>query len=185
VNLVDAESSSIENYRLFVTESRVNAVADPMERQLRTLFGLRIISESGPAGPTGPSTAQRAMAWTTLGLGVGALAAGIVFGLDANSIDDDLTNCDVVETSDGRITCDLTQVEARAMIDDGKSAATLSNVFIGAGLFLAVGSIILFTVTPGGDIDADADLVRAPRRFQLAPAVSADGRYGVSGALTF
>ena len=78
----------------------------------------------------------------------------------------------------------MTQLEARPMIDDGRRDATFSNVFIGGGLFLGVISAVLFTVTPGGDIDEDADLAQRNRDWRVTPAVSREG-LGFSGSWTF
>ncbi len=184
IDLIDSNSSQIENYRVFATPESTEAVSAAMSGQLRTLFGLRPIgSESGPTR-SGPSPVQRAMAWTTLSLGVGAIGAGVVFGLQANSIEKELTECALLETPAGLVCAEYTQIDAQSRIDDGERAALLSNVFLGTGLFLAAGSIVLFTVTPGGDIDEDADLARAPRQLRLAPMV-ARGHVGVSGSLRF
>ncbi len=184
IDLVDAGSSAIENYRYFTTEPRAAAIEGALTPQLRTLFGLRPVDTGGVARRTGPSPAQRAMAWTTLGLSVAALGAGVAFGLQASGTSDDLDNCTLLDGADGSVVCDITQVEAQQMIDDGKRQALMSNIFLGSGLFLGVTSIILFVITPGGDIDEDADLAQAPRRLRLAPSVTRDG-FGVAGSLSF
>lgn len=186
INIVDAASGSIENYRFFNTAANATAVETALEPQLRTLFGLRRQTTGGVARATGPSTLQRAMAWTTLGLGVGALGAGVAFGLQASSIEDELLNCTPVVNANptGTFTCEITQRDAQTRVDDGKSAALLSNVFLGTGILLVAGSVLLFTITPGSDIDDSADLAIAPGGFRLTPVVGAS-TVGVSGAYSF
>jgi hypothetical protein len=190
LDLINADLSSVENYRVFATDTRVDAVDAALEVQLNTLFGIR-----RQVGPTevarrGPSPAQKAMAWTTLGLGVGAIAVGAVFGGRAGSLEDELTGCPLVPGNDGNAVCSITQVEARSIIDDGRRNATMANVFLGTGLLLTVGSVLLFTVTPGADIDTDAQLSEAPRRprgirnVRMAPAF-APGSVGLLGGFEF
>jgi hypothetical protein len=175
IDVMDAASSSIENYRLFTVSPGTAAVQAALEPQMRTLLGIRRVVEEDIDERRGPSPVQLGMAWTTLGLGLASLGVGIAFGAKASGLQEDLESCELVVTADdGPSVCAQSQVEAQATIDDGKSAATLANVFVGTGLLLAVGSILLFTVTPGSDIDEDADLANAPRRIRnvrLAPSV--------------
>lgn len=186
IDLIDSNSASIENYRFFQTEARLLDVQETLAPQLRTLFGLRVVGDNGPDVRQGPSPVQRAMAWTTLGLGVASLGAGVAFGLQASAAEKDLTDCNIITIDlDAELfACEQTQREAQATIDDGKKAALLSNIFLGTGLFLSAGSIVLFTVTPGGDIDEDADLASRQREFRIAPVFARD-RFGVSGSIEF
>ena len=184
LDLFDTANSSINNYRYFETETRLLAITEALPTEIRMLFGIR--EDRGGTGDarTGPSTAQTALAWTTAGLAVASVATGIVFGLSAKSTDSDLEDCVLTETFDGEPVCELTQVAAQPLIDDGRRDATLSNVFIGGGVFLGVISVVLFTVTPGADIDEEADLARRNRDWRLSPAVSREG-FGFSGSWTF
>lgn len=183
IDLFETSTSSITNYRYFETEPRTLAVQEALPAQLRQLFGIREERVTG-GGRTGPSTAQVAMAWTTAGLALGAFATGVVFGISARNGEKDLEDCRRIDTWDeGQVTCEFTQVEAEPMIDDAKSDALLANVLMGSGLFLGVVSVLLFTITPGGDIDEDADTARR-RDWRLAPTATRDG-FGVSGAWTF
>jgi hypothetical protein len=157
-----------------------------MEGQLRTLFGLRRQSTASSV-QSGPSTLQTVAAWSTLGLGLGALGAGIAYGLSARGTEDDLQNCNpavLAVNTTGNVICEFSQRDAQRMIDDGKSAALMSNIFLGTGLFLIVGSVLLFTITPGSDIDEDAGLAIAPRGFRLTPSVSTES-FGLSGDFRF
>jgi hypothetical protein len=184
VDLFDTANSSITNYRYFETEARMLAVTEALPSELRMLFGIREDRTGNGAGRTGPSTAQTALAWTTAGLAVASVATGIVFGLAAKSTDNDLADCTLTEDFEGEPVCDLTQRDAAVLIDDGRRDATLSNVFIGGGLFLGVISVVLFTVTPGGDIDEDAELARRNRDWSVSPTVSREG-LGFAGAWSF
>lgn len=184
VDLFDTANSSITNYRYFETEPRMLAVTEALPGELRMLFGIREDRTGSGAGRTGPSTAQTALAWTTAGLAVASVATGIVFGLAAKSTDDELADCTLIDDFEGEPVCDLTQRDAAVMIDDGRRDATLSNVFIGGGLFLGVISVVLFTITPGGDIDEDADLAQRNRDWSVSPSVSREG-FGFTGAWSF
>ena len=184
IDLFDTANSSISNYRYFETETRLLAISEALPTEIRMLFGIREDRTGAGGGRTGPSPVQTALAWTTAGLAVASVATGIVFGLSAKSTDSDLQDCLLTEDFRGEPVCEMTQREASPLIDDGRRDATLSNVFIGGGLFLGVISVVLFTVTPGGDIDADADLARRNRDWRLSPAVSSEG-LGFSGSWTF
>lgn len=183
IDLVDTENSAITNYRYFETEARAAAVDVALGAQVRQLFGIREAREDAVVGRTGPSVGQKVAAWSTAGLAVGAIGAGIAFGLQSRSIQDDLENCDTVTAYDGEDVCDLTQRDGQSEIDDGKRAALLSNVFIGTGLMLGVVSTVLFTVTPGGDIDEAAETARVSD-VRIAPTAGPDS-VGLSGSLRF
>lgn len=182
LDLFETETSSIVNYRYFVTEPDVAAVDAALADQIRALFGIRADGPDGMVGRSGPSTGQRVAAWSTAALAVGSLGAGIAFGLQSRSIEDDLRNCSTVIAYDGEPVCDLTQREANGDIDDGKRAARLSNVFIGTGLMLGVVSTVLFTVTPGSDIDESAE--GPGRDWAIAPSADRSS-FGVSGHVRF
>ncbi|MCB9519254.1 MAG: hypothetical protein H6698_03905 [Myxococcales bacterium] len=184
IDLFETASSSISNYRYFATEPRLIAVIDALPAQVRLLFGIREERNVSGNGRSGPSPAQVAMSWTTAGLALAGVGAGIAFGLKAKSQENDLNDCTVIETADGTPVCTLTQREAATQIDDAKADARLSNILIGGGLFLGVISVVLFSVTPGEDIDESADVAQAPRSWSLAPALHRGGA-GLSGAIRF
>jgi hypothetical protein len=189
IDLIDSGNSSIENYRLFTTTPDVAGVQGALEPQMRTLLGIRREQVEQDDRRRGPSPVQLGLAWGTLGLGVASLGVGVFFGTRATALEDELTDCSLVESADGVFVCDVTQTSARGTIDDGKSAATLANVFVGTGLLLAVGSVLLFTVTPGSDIDENADVSERPRErgirnVRVAP--SFDQRsVGLAGGFEF
>lgn len=183
IDLFETATSSIVNYRYFETEARTVSVQEAMPSELRQLFGIREQRAVVGPGRTGPSTAQVALAWTTAGLAVGAVATGIVFGLQARSGEGDIDDCNLIDTASGDPVCELTQREARPIIDDARADARLSNIMIGSGLFLGVLSVVLFTVTPGGDIDEAAGLTQR-REWRLAPAATRGG-FGLNGSLSF
>ncbi len=187
VDLIEAAQSTVANYRVFVTEPSVDGVAGATNSQLRTLFRIRREQTTASVGRSGPSPVQKALAWTTLGLGVASLGVGFAFGAQAGGLEDELSDCDLVPSAGGDLVCAQTQVAAQSTIDDGKSKAALANVFIGTGLLLTVGSIVLFTVTPGGDIDDDAqasDANRRIRNLRFSPTVGARSA-GFAGSFDF
>jgi hypothetical protein len=184
LDLFETGTSSILNYRYVVSMPNVEAVEAALPEQVRALFGVREGRSDAVVGRSGPSTGQKVAAWSTAALAVGSLGAGIAFGLSARSGEDDLRNCDTVTAYDGEPICALTQREAGERIDDGKRDARLSNVFIGTGLMLGVLSTVLFTVTPGSDIDASADATRARPDWAIAPAGSSTS-LGVAGHVRF
>jgi hypothetical protein len=188
IDLIDAPSSTVANYRVFVSEPAATAVDAAFDAQLRTLFRIRREVNNDVAEERGPSPAQRAMAWTTLGLGLTSLGVGFVFGSQAASLEDELTECDLVPGFGGQAVCAQSQSSAQGTVDDGKSKAALANVFISTGLLLSVGSVLLFTVTPGGDIDEDAEASAEDRRrvrnVRLAPALGAR-TVGFTGGFDF
>lgn len=187
IDLIDASQSTVANYRVFVTEPSVDAVAAAANNQLRTLFRIRREQTTASTGRSGPSPVQKALAWSSLGLGLVSLGVGFAFGAQAGSLEDELSDCDLVPSAGGDLVCAQTQLQAQSTIDDGKSKAALANVFIGTGLLLTVGSILLFTVTPGGDIDEDAqasDSNRRIRNLRFSPTVGARGA-GFAGSFDF
>ncbi|MFT6629291.1 MAG: hypothetical protein ACJA1R_002565, partial [Flavobacteriales bacterium] len=184
LDLFDTEAASIVNYRYFQTEAGLLAVESQLPLQLRQLFGVRQERTSNLDVRTGPSTGQRVAAWSTAILAVGSVGAGVAFGLQARQVEQDLRDCTTVVAYDGDPVCEQTQQSAGADIDDGKRSARLSNVFLGTGLMLGVVSTVLFTVTPGSDIDESAATDSPRRTWAIAPSASPDG-FGFTGAVGF
>lgn len=178
LDLVDLETRSVLRYRSVEVEDSVPALSQAITTQLPLLFEIRDTGDDNVVGPRGQSTGQRIAAWSALGLGVGALALGVVFGLDASSTEDEvvsgpLRNPNVYE---------MTQVEARAMLDDAEDKALLSNVFLGTGVALVGVAVLLFLITPGSDIDDNAELEASVDLPSFGP--TADG-WGVSTSVRF
>lgn len=181
LDLYEARTGAIVNYRYFVTEPRTVAVQEAIPEQLLRLFGVRENAERNAGGRTGPSKAQRAMAFTTAGLAVGAVTVGAIFGAKAAKLNKELDDCDL-QTVGERSICSITQAEASDDIDQGKSAARISNIMIGSGIMLGVVSTVLFLVTPGSDIDEEE--ARTKPTFALSP-IFGRGATGVQSSLTF
>ena len=178
LDLVDLESRSVLRYRSVEVEDSVPALSAALTTQLPLLFEIRETNDDIITGPTGPSTGQVVAAWSSLGLGVAALGVGVFFGLEASSLEDDVVNGALRDEN----VYAMTQVEARAQLDDAEDKALLSNIFLGTGVALIGVSVLLFLITPGSDIDENAEL---EARFDL-PSVgpTADG-WGVTTGMRF
>jgi len=183
LDLVDLDSRSVLRYRFVEVDNNIEALSRATETQLPYLFEIR----SGPGeqieGPTGPSKGQIIAAWSSLSLGVVSLGLGIFFGLDASSTEDDVRN----GALRGGNVYEMTQVQAQAMLDDASDSALLSNIFLGTGVALIGVSVLLFLITPGSDIDANAELeARGPELHIPAVGRTSDGNgWGVSTSITF
>jgi hypothetical protein len=181
---IDARARSVLRYRPVRVDDNVGALQAMVRRQLPYLYGLQPEQTNGGiARPTGKTPLQLGLAWTSLGLGVAALVTGVVFGLSANSAESDVTDSRLL----GNGARDLTQVEADALLADGADDALVANVLFGTGVALIGVAVLLFLITPGSDIDAEADQ-RYTRDDRLVPrvgaSVTADG-WGVFGQIRF
>lgn len=182
LDLVDLESRSVLRYRSTEVDNNLAAMSQVITTQLPFLFEIR----EGPAdiveGPTGPSPIQVGAAWGTLGLGVVSLGVGIYFGIDASGLEDDVRNGGLRE-GDVYI---ATQREAQNTLDDAADSALLANVFLGTGVALLGVSALLFLITPGSDIDTQAETVshRGIEPPVFSPTV-VEGGWGVSGQMQF
>ena len=182
LDLIDLESRSVLRYRSVEVDNNLAAISQVITRQLPFLFEIR----EGPVdvvdGPTGPSPVQVGMAWTTLGLGVVSLGVGIYFGIDASNLEDEVRNGGLRE---GNVYI-ATQRGAQNTLDDAADSALLANVFLGTGVALLGVSALLFLITPGSDIDTQAETV-SQRRIEppvFSPAV-VNGGWGVFGQMDF
>lgn len=142
-----------------------------VEPSLNTIFEVREL-QRGPdvTGPEDTGTLQTVLAFGTAGLAVASLAGGIVFGLQAKSIEREVEarqkNGDVYE---------MTQREARDAIRPAEAKATTANVFYGLAIGLGAVSALLFYIRGGSDVAEDQEASRGIRDLKIAPAVSADG----------
>ncbi len=180
---VNVETRSIVRYRQVTTETDRESLSEAIATQLLYLYDLQRDDDPNVVvGPTGPSKFQVAMAWTTLGLGVASLITAVVFGVSAKQKEDDVVSARLIEDD----VLDLTQQEAAAMLEDAESDALISNVMLGVGLALIGVSVLLFLITPGEDIDTEAEQVsrRSIRTPIFGPTVSEDG-VGVYGMFRF
>ena len=180
VDLFDARTSGIRNYEHFDTAASVTPIADSMTGRMMDLFEIR----QGPGEEdiyVRPAW-QTPVAITTGVLGVGMLALGTVFGLQANSIQSDIDDGRSSPTAGGSL---YTQNDANDDIDRGQSRALMANIFFGTGVALAGVSTLLFVIDIGSDVDTSADMSEAPGpRLGFGAGTPATG-LGLSGTLEF
>jgi hypothetical protein len=178
---VSVSSRSVVRYRPVRTDSDRASLTEMVHSQLPFLYDLRQENQQQVTHRTGPSELQVAMAWTSLGLGVVALGLGIYFGISANNGESDVRDARLVEQN----VRDLTQVQADRQLADAQDQALLANVMFGTGLALVGVSLLLFLITPGEDIDANADQVGlGPSRPRVGAMITQDG-WGVFGQVRF
>jgi hypothetical protein len=101
-------------------------------------------------GGVGPLT------WVALAVGAGALGAGIVFGLGAQSSFDDFKNTAVDDDGDRR--------RAEQKFDDAESKGRLATVLIPVGaVVLALGATLLvLDLSDGGSTETELGLQPVP-----------------------
>ncbi len=143
-----------------VIPARVRASGDRVTVTLPPLEAIQAIHDSpSPVGAdkeetsTEPrGTLQRSLALATAGAGLVALGAGVVFGLQAISKNDEAANrCPASPRCDDPAGVTLT--------DDAKRAATISTVAFIAGGVLVAGGVTLYVMAPSS----------SPRRASLRP----------------
>jgi hypothetical protein len=109
---------------------------------------LAVASTTGPVKPpvtVTPGRGRRILGIALIGVGVGGLAAGGVFGVMARSHNEDakticggdIDRCDPARTN-----------EAQGKIDDARSAAQISTIAFAAGGAVVVTGVILFVTAP-------------------------------------
>lgn len=150
LEIKEGESQTVEVPRLEALPARATPATKPEAAAPAP-------AEQGPWRP---------VAMVAAGAGVVSLAVGGYFGLRAKSKWDGAFDDGHCDSSSN--TCDA---EGQDMTDEARSAATLSNVFIGAGAVLAAGGVALWFLAPKE---------RAPRaaRLRVAP-VATPGNGGV------
>ncbi len=194
LDLMNTGLSSIDNFVFFKTDGRTAAVQEEIPDQILRLFRIRNDLVSGRDEATRGGV-QKALAWTTLALGVGAIGAGTYFGLDYGSQRRDIEDWPVLVDDNGeplrdrgnRLIYDRSMVETQTAIDDADKSKSLSLILGGVGAGLLVTSVVLFVVTPGEDIYEEADGEASNRRrrsFALAPVIGPD-LAGVTTHLNF
>jgi hypothetical protein len=110
-----------------------------------------------------------------LGAGVVAMVAGAAFGMTAKSEEDDYSLLAVADAAGAR--------DAKELLDDAKSHATVSNVLLGAGGALSVAAAVWLVIelSDGGDEQHEAAQRELPVVARLAPGVLGlvvSGRFG-------
>lgn len=115
------------------------------------------------------STIQTVFAVTSGVLSLACIGGGVFYGLEASKQEQAIK--DNPKNADGRYE-DLTQVEARQLLQDAGSTATTANVFYGLGIALGAASAALFFIDFGSDVDASESATI--QDVMIAPSISAD-----------
>jgi tetratricopeptide (TPR) repeat protein len=132
-----------------------------------------------PASPEPPpADTARPFPWipvAVLGAGVVAMVAGAAFGMTAKSEEDDYSLLAVADAAGAR--------DAKELLDDAKSHATVSNVLLGAGGALSVAAAVWLVIelSDGGDEQHEAAQRELPVVARLAPGelgLVVSGRFG-------
>ncbi len=182
LDLVDVKAGAVSKY---VTRSVPGGSAE-LEKAIVDSFPRLFDLNTGrrskePVAEPEIGTVQKTLAWTTAGLGLVFVGTGIYFGLDASSIEDELSSG--ARRAEAPQPYVLTQKAAQARLDDAEGSALLANVFYGLGVAAGGASLLLFLIRPGSDI-ATEDQASWQDRLQVAPTVSAEGA-GVSAGFTW
>lgn len=91
--------------------------------------------------PPPPGRAMKTASYVVGGAGVLALMGGLVFGLQSSGINAQLRDGVCRDTP---CTSGLTQVEAERLYQQGNTQATVGNVGVATGLFLAAGAGVMY-----------------------------------------
>lgn len=152
--------------------SSTSDVVDAVEPAMRNIFGIKDASKDpNYVGTEDSSIVQDIVAYGAAGLAVASLGAGIYFGLDASSKEDELASG--AKTGGGAYV--LTQQEANEKVREAESSATTANIFYGLAAALTVTSVVFFIIKGGSDVGeerASKDLIQD---LQLAPIFSESG----------
>lgn len=163
-------------------------IVKAVEPALNKIFDVREFVEGQDfEGDEDSSVVQSVLAFGAGGLAVASLVGGIVFGLKAKRIDNEVTdspkNGDVYQ---------YTQVQARDAIRPAKSAATTANVFFGLAVGLTAVSVLFFVIRGGSDVSEEDKTAlnekekrKKIRDVQIAPTVTADGGLGFGAGFRF
>ncbi len=185
IDLINVEEGTVEDYTNRTVKGGRGELDETVGTSVRRLFNVRV-GRKAPVEvkPAEAGPIQTGLAWTTLGVGVIAIGAGVFFGLDASSIQSELEDGNRT-VANGRNVYSLSQVEAQSRLEDAESSALLANIFYGVGIAAGVTSALLFFITPGSDIATEAELAGdGVRDFRLVPILT-DTSAGVGAGFSF
>jgi hypothetical protein len=185
IDLINVEEGTVEDYTNRTVKGGKSELDETVGTSVRRLFDVRVVPKrAAEAPPAEAGPIQTALAWTTLGVGVIAIGAGVFFGLDASSIQGELEDGDRT-VANGRNVYSITQVEAEARLKDAEDSALLANIFYGVGIAAGVTAALLFFINPGSDIATEEELAKdGPRNFRLIPILT-DTSAGVGAGFSF
>jgi hypothetical protein len=156
-------------------------VLGAVEPSMKDIFDIRIERQGpnyGDQGDTG--TVQKVLAYSTAGLAVVSLGAGIYFGMSASDGEEAIL---ARKDADGQF--EITQKEAQQMVRDVEDDALTANVLYGASAGLAVISGILFYIESGSDVAApEGRRAGVLERIDIQPKVGFD-EVGLGATFSF
>ena len=115
----------------------------------------------------GGANGQMIAGYVVGGLGVAAVATGIVFGLQSRADNEDAKALCPTENADGTYTCPNGEDEIRhdALVEDAKREQTIGWVSAGIGVAALTTAVILIVTADNGPSDS---------AFTVAPMLTAD-----------
>ena len=192
-DLIEVATSTNKNSIYFDTQARLRKQEQDISGALIRLFNIdtgsidslltkREVEESAPL-PLG-----QLISGIVVGvIGLGAIGAGIYFGLQAKDKNDkakDIIDANRKESSGDAITADAYdslsgkhQKDAKKYIDDASKNAMIANILYAGGAVAAVVSVILFLVRS----DKDEDIFATHEDLYVSPAITNEGGGVVAG----
>ena len=167
--------------RLFVRYKSVqnlgsfDDVVGAVEPTIKEMFDLNQPQQGSEPGPRPRSSkALKIVGFSSIALSAGALTAGILFGVRANTLEQDLKG----RKSDGAY--NVTQVAAQQQLNQSQNKAGLATGFyIASGVLAAAGGTFLFLGSgPSGTEQPPADQTTAELNspsWQVTPTAGRDG----------
>jgi hypothetical protein len=184
VDLFDVQDRLFVKYSTQSNLGNFNKVLEAVTPAYQDVFDIRVERE-GPNYGDGADKGkiQTILAFTSAGLAVASLGAGIAFGSQAASLEDEIL---ANETDDEGRYVDYSQEQAIADVREAQSKAQTANIFYGVAGGLAVISGVLFIVQSGSDVaegEQRADTKDKPK-LRLSPTVG-QGSMGMGARINF
>jgi len=183
LDVIDVPTGAMENFIEFEASPRVKGQEKELRPAAYKLFNRKLPLDPVAGDSSGKGKKSEGGGLPTgqligaIGAGVAGMAlvgVGVKFGLDATSIEDEITK--------GRGN-GMTQKAAQTKLAEAQDAAVLSNVFYGlAGVAVATG-VVLILIRPGEEL-ADDQNQRSEVDFWVNPVLSTEGA-GVMGGVRF
>lgn len=191
LDLIDVASSTNKNSIYFDTQARLRKQEQDISGALLRLFnidtgsidsllGKAVVEESAPL-PLG-----QMIGGIVVGVvGLGAIGAGIYFGLEANKYDDKVKKAikanEAIKdlTTGGHYGTVDNQLQAKKDYDKASNYAMIANILYASGAVASVVSVILFLVRS----DKDDDLFSGNDLY-ISPAIQ-EGGAGIAAGFSF
>ena len=182
VDLFDVQDRLFVKYSSQTGLGNFNQVLEAVTPAYQDVFDIRVEREGLNYGDgTDTGKVQKILAFSSAGLAVASLSAGIAFGIQAKNLEDEaLAN----ETDDTGNFTNYTQVQALEDVRAARGKAQTANIFYGVAGGLAVVSGVLFLVQSGSDVAEGEQRANKKKGLQLAPTVG-QGRVGMGARFEF